>query len=97
VGFREAFDNPSLYAVAVTDKYAYAAGDNGSVFVSTDDGKTWQRAKVPAGANLRWIRALSLVNGTHGMLVGANGLTLRVVGAEITLGEKEQHAAEMAH
>jgi photosystem II stability/assembly factor-like uncharacterized protein len=97
VGFKEAYDNPSLYAIAVTDTYAYAAGDSASVFVSTDQGNTWRRTSVPAEANLRWIRALSLVNGTHGLLVGANGLTLRVVGAEIMSGEKEQHAAEMGH
>jgi photosystem II stability/assembly factor-like uncharacterized protein len=97
VGFKDAYDNPSLYTIAATDTYTYVAGDNGSVFVSSDQGHTWQRKSVPAEANLRWIRAASLVNGTHGMLVGANGLTLRVVGAEILLGEKEQHAAEMAH
>jgi photosystem II stability/assembly factor-like uncharacterized protein len=97
VGFKDAFDNPTLYAVAATPTFAYAVGDNGAVFASSDGGNSWQRKSVPAAANLRWIRDVSLVNGTHGMLVGANGLTLRVAGAEILLEEKEQHAAEMAH
>lgn len=97
VGFKEAFDNPSLYAVAVTGTYAYAVGDNGGVFASTDGGATWQRKRVPAEANLRWIRALSLASGARGMLVGANGLTLRVVGGEVTLPEEDNHAAAMAH
>jgi len=97
VGFKEAFDNPTLYGIAVTDTVAYAVGDNASVFASTDNGNTWQRRSIPAEANLRWIRSVSLVNGTHGMLVGANGLTLRVVGADISVGGKEQHATEMAH
>ena len=50
----------------------------------------------PAAANLRWFRAVSLVPGTHGLLVGA-GLTLRVAGAQVTLPEKEQNAAATAH
>jgi len=87
VGFKEAFDNPTLYAIAVTPNYGYAVGDNGAVFASSDGGNAWERKRVPAAANLRWIRAVSLVNGTHGMLVGANGLTLRVAGPDLTLGE----------
>lgn len=87
VGFKEAFDNPTLYAIAVTPTYGYAVGDNGAVFDSSDGGQTWQRKAVPAAANLRWIRAVSLVSGTHGMLVGANGLILRVANADLTLGE----------
>lgn len=87
VGFKEAFDNPTLFAIAVTPTYAYAVGDNAAVFASSDGGNTWQRKVVPAEASLRWIRAVSLVNGTHGMLVGANGLTLRVAGSEIVAGK----------
>jgi len=87
VGFKEAFDNPTLFAISVTPSYGYAVGDNGAVFASADGGSTWQRKSVPAAANLRWIRSVSLVNGTHGMLVGANGLTLRVAGGEFTMGE----------
>ena len=85
VGFKEAFDNPSLYAVAVTSTYGYAVGDNGAVFFSADGGLTWARKSVPDAANLRWIRSVSLVNGTHGLLVGANGMTIRAERDEIML------------
>ena len=96
VGFKEAFENPSLYDVVVTPKFGYAVGDNGAVFVSADSGGTWTRAAVPAAANLRWLRAASVVSGTHGLLVGANGLTLQVAGSQVTLPEKPQNAAPMA-
>lgn len=96
VGFKEAFENPSLYDVVVTDTFGYAVGDNGAVFVSADGGGTWTRAAVPEAANLRWLRAASLVSGTHGLLVGANGLTLQVAGAQVTLPEKVQNAPAMA-
>jgi photosystem II stability/assembly factor-like uncharacterized protein len=85
VGFKEAFDNPSLYSIAISGNYAYAVGDSSGVFVSADGGNTWQRKSVPAEANLRWIRAVSLASGARGLLVGADGLTLRVAGDEITL------------
>ena len=96
VGFKEAFDNPSLYDVVVTPTFGYAVGDNGAVFVSTDGGSSWTRAAVPAAANLRWLRAASVVSGTHGLLVGANGLTLQVTGSQITLPENQQNAPAMA-
>jgi photosystem II stability/assembly factor-like uncharacterized protein len=97
VGFREAFDNPSLYDIAVTTRIGYAVGDNGSVFASEDGGNTWHRKEVPSAANLRWIRAVSLVNGTHGALVGAQGLTIRAAGNQITIPAYEEHATEMVH
>jgi len=85
VGTAAGLENPSLYDIAVVGAYGYAAGEGGAVFISRDSGTTWTRAGVPAAANLRWIRGLSLVSGTHGMLVGANGLALRVVGDELSL------------
>ena len=95
VGFEQAMDNPSLYAVGVAGQRGYAVGDNGSVFATDDGGQTWHRKEMPAGANLRWIRALSLVGGTHGLFVGANGLTVRVAGDQIQLPEGEKHAAQV--
>jgi len=98
VGYKDAFDNPSLYDIAVVGRYGYAVGDNGGVFVSDDSGATWHRQAVPAEAELRWIRALSVVPGTHGILVGANGLTVRVTGDQVTLpAEKDEHAAATPH
>jgi photosystem II stability/assembly factor-like uncharacterized protein len=97
VGFAEALGNPSLYDVAVAGKQGYVVGDIGSIFASNDGGITWQRKEMPAEWSLRWIRSVSLVSGTHGELVGANGLAVRVVGDQIKVPEKENHAAEKAH
>ena len=47
------------------------------VFVSEDGGSTWQHKEMPNAFSLRWIRGLSLATGAHGVLVGANGLTIR--------------------
>jgi len=87
VGAKAGVENPSLYDVAVVGQLGYAVGEGSAVFASEDGGATWQRKAVPAAANLRWIRALSLVPG-HGMLVGANGLTLRVDGTEMSFPGK---------
>lgn len=97
VGFQEAMDNPSFYDVAVAGTYGYAVGDVGAVFASADGGTTWARKKMPADWSLGWIRSVSLVSGTHGLLAGANGLTARIVTDQITLPEKESHAAETPH
>ncbi|HEX7410125.1 MAG TPA: YCF48-related protein [Candidatus Binatia bacterium] len=97
VGFQEALGNPSLYDVKVSGKYGYVVGDIGAVLVSEDGGATWQRKDMPAEWRLRWIRSVSLVNGTHGALVGANGLTLRIVGNEVKMPEVEEHALEATH
>ena len=96
VGYSDAQNNPSLYDVAVAGQYGYAVGDNGAVFASEDGGATWHRKPVPQEADLRWIRAVSLVSGTHGGFVGASGLTVRIVGNEMKLSEKERHAAKKA-
>ena len=97
VGYKDAFDNPSLYDVAIVGQDAYAVGDNAGVLVSADGGQTWHRKELPSEANLRWIRGVTLVKGTRGMLVGANGLAMRIAGDQITVPGKEEHAAEMAH
>ena len=94
VGVKEARDNPSLYDVAVAGRYGYAVGDNGSVFASEDGGQTWQRKDVPVETNLRWIRAVSLVSGTHGLLVGANGLTMGIAADQLHVIEHRDHAAQ---
>jgi len=97
VGYKDAFDNPSLYAIAIVGQDGYAVGDNAGVFVSADGGQTWHRKEMPSEANLRWLRAVTLVKGTRGLLVGANGLAMRIAGDRISVAGKEEHAAEMAH
>ncbi len=97
VGFQEALGNPSLYGVVVTGNYGYAVGDIGTVLGSEDGGLTWHRKEMPVEWRLRWIRAVALVSGTHGALVGANGLAIRIVGNEVKLPEEERHAPEATH
>jgi len=97
VGFAEVMGNASLYAVAVAGNIGYAVGDVGTVFTTTDGGATWQRVEVPGEANFKWIRDVSLVSGTHGILVGAHGTAVRVAGGQIAAPEKESHASETPH
>lgn len=97
VGFQEALGNPSLYDIVVVGKYGYAVGDIGTVLASEDGGATWKRKDMPVEWSLRWIRAVSLVSGTHGALVGASGLAIRIVGDQVKLPEEEGHAAEATH
>ncbi len=87
VGAKAGVENPSLYNIALAGQIGYAVGEGGAVFVSEDGGSTWQRKPVPAAVNMRWIRSVSLVPGTHGLLVGANGLTIMVAGNQLSLPE----------
>jgi photosystem II stability/assembly factor-like uncharacterized protein len=97
VGFAAALDNPSLYDIAMAGERGYAVGDIGCVLVSDDAGLTWTRKPLPGEWGLSWIRAISLVPGTHGGFVGAGGLALRVEGDQIMLPDREDHAAETVH
>jgi photosystem II stability/assembly factor-like uncharacterized protein len=85
VGFAQAMGNASLYDVVVAGDYGYAVGDVGTVLVSTDGGQSWEPADVPAEAGMRWIRSVALIRGTHGLLVGAEGLTVRINDKQLQL------------
>jgi len=79
MGFLEALKNPSLYAIDVVGNLGIAVGDMGTIVVSKDGGMTWQRQDLPTEWSLRWMRSVSLVPGTHGLIVGSTGLTIPVV------------------
>ncbi|GIW40218.1 MAG: hypothetical protein KatS3mg076_0795 [Candidatus Binatia bacterium] len=85
MGFLEALTNPSLYAVEVVGDLGIVVGDMGTILVSRDGGRTWEREDVPDEWALRWIRALSLVPGSPagGALVGSGGLTIPVDGGKL--------------
>jgi len=85
VGFAEAFDNPSLYAVTVVKDQGIATGDLGTIFHSSDGGQTWAREPTPPGWDVSWLRSVSLVPGTHGAIVGAAGHRILVDGGRIEL------------
>lgn len=96
VGFRESAENPTLYDVALNGRAGFAVGDTGSVFVSADGGASWQRAVTPTAASLRWIRAVSVVPAGAGIVVGANGLALRLTGDTLSLAPQRVDAAAVA-
>lgn len=94
VGFSMAYDTPSLYAVQVVGDVGIAAGELGAVFVSADGGRTWTRQPHLGSAEPRWYRGVSIVPGTHGAIVGANGRLRRVSMGRIEAPEEGHRAAE---
>lgn len=97
VGFSSAFENPSLFAVQVVGDLGVAVGDAGAVFLSSDGGRTWARRPSPQEGGPKWFRALSLVPGTHGAIVGAGGQRLRIVQGQIVSADGGTRAAEELH
>lgn len=97
VGFSSAFENPSLFAVQVVGDLGVAVGDAGAVFLSSDGGRTWARRPSPPEGGPKWFRALSLVPGTHGAIVGAAGERLRVVQGQVVSADGGTRAAEELH
>jgi photosystem II stability/assembly factor-like uncharacterized protein len=97
VGFSSAYENPSLYAVQVVGDFGVVVGDAGAVFLSRDGGRTWARRPSPEQGGPKWFRALSLVPGTHGAIVGAGGERLRVVQGRIESVDGGTRAAEELH
>ena len=96
VGFGQAYDNPSLYAIAVQGSTGIAAGEIGAIYLSNDGGQTWVRQEADKDSNPKWFRALSLV-GTHGMVVGASGARVRVIDGKIEQLGGGTRAAEAVH
>lgn len=97
VGFSSAFENPSLYAVQVVGDRGVAVGDAGAVFLSSDGGRTWARQPSPEQGGPKWFRALSMVPGTHGAIVGAAGERLRIVQGQIESGNGGTRATQGLH
>jgi photosystem II stability/assembly factor-like uncharacterized protein len=98
VGFGQAYDNPSLYAIAVIGTMGVAVGEIGAIYLSSDGGQTWQRqdsADQPSGA--KWFRSVSIVPGTHGAIVGAQGARERIVDGRLEPLNRGTRAAEAVH
>jgi len=79
MGFLEALKNPSLYAIDIAGNFGVVVGDMGMILVSTDGGRTWNRQQVPPTWRLYWLRSLSLVEGSNGLVVGSSGLAIPIV------------------
>jgi photosystem II stability/assembly factor-like uncharacterized protein len=94
VQFSQSVENPSLYAVALSGARGYVVGDGGAIFVSEDGGQSWKRQATPRDWGMSWLRSLSVVPGTHGAIVGADGLRVMIANGEIGLPNEEPHAAQ---
>lgn len=97
VGFSSAYENPSLYAVRVVGDLGIAVGEIGAVYTSADGGRTWTRRAEDAKGGSKWFRAVSLVPGTSGAIVGAAGARLRVVQGRVESPNGGTRAAETLH
>jgi len=73
LGFLETLKNPGLYDVEVAGQYGAVVGDTGKLLTTADGGETWTEQQLPEKQKLVWMRGVSLVPGTHGFVVGANG------------------------
>jgi photosystem II stability/assembly factor-like uncharacterized protein len=98
VGFAQALDNPSLYAIAVSGNRGFAAGEIGAVLTSEDGGQTWHRRPSSEDEQGTWFRGISVVSGTHGAIVGAKGERLLITSEGIVEPRAEEpRAATAAH
>ena len=75
LGFLETLRNPGLYGVQVSGQYGVVVGDTGKLLLTADGGKTWTPRELPEKQRLVWLRSVSIVPGTRGFVVGANGFT----------------------
>jgi photosystem II stability/assembly factor-like uncharacterized protein len=87
LGFLDSLKNPGLYDVAVQGRYGVVIGDTGMVLTTADGGDTWTQHPLPENQRLVWVRGLSLVPGTHGFLVGANGFAAKIEHDKLVLPE----------
>jgi photosystem II stability/assembly factor-like uncharacterized protein len=78
LGFLDTLKNPGLYDVDIAGRWGVVVGDTGNVFTTSDGGETWTVRELPAAQRLVWMRAVSLVPGTHGFTVGAAGFSAAI-------------------
>lgn len=97
VGFLAMIKNPGLYAVKVEGKRGIVVGDVGVLLTSTDGGETWDRLELPEKDRLVWMRDVSLVPGSGGFAVGANGFSAVVDQTDIRLPDGEKAHATGTH
>ncbi|MDX1980709.1 MAG: YCF48-related protein, partial [Bryobacteraceae bacterium] len=63
----------SFRRAAAAGPYVWILGERNDLFVSADDGRTWQTRKLPAAANLQ---AIALLDSRRGFAAGALGTLL---------------------
>ena len=99
VGFGQAYDNPSLYAVSVVGSAGIAAGEIGAIYVSSDGGQTWKRreSRDEKISGPKWFRAVSMAPGGDGTIVGAEGARVPIVDGQVEERDGGTRAAEAVH
>ena len=70
----------ALYDVAVHGQYGWAAGNSGLLLHSRDGGVSWQLVEVPVQLRGAWFRAVSLLEGGRGFIMGSKGMVLSTDG-----------------
>lgn len=78
LGFLETIKNPGLYDIAIAGDYGVVVGDTGILLITSDGGETWSRQALPEKQRLAWMRGVSVVPGTQGYVVGAEGFAAHV-------------------
>ncbi len=82
----KAYESPvqtALYNVALDGDTGLAVGDEGVILTSTDAGKNWSLLDAPEELSLYWLMGLSVIQGSHGLITGSNGLTLFAEGTKV--------------
>jgi Photosynthesis system II assembly factor YCF48 len=93
VGFLDTIKNPGLYAVNVIGRQGVVAGDTGVLLTTADGGDSWVQLELPAKQRLTWMRAVSVLPGGDGFVVGANGFLARVERGKVRLPEEKRASA----
>jgi photosystem II stability/assembly factor-like uncharacterized protein len=99
VGFGQAYDNPSLYAISVVGSVGIAAGEIGAIYLSSDSGQTWKRqeSRDEKASGPKWFRAVSMAPGGDGAIVGAEGARVLIVDGQVEERDGGTRAAEAVH
>jgi photosystem II stability/assembly factor-like uncharacterized protein len=93
LAFTDALKNPGLYAVSVVGRTGIVVGDTGTLLLSSDGGRTWERRVLPDRERYTWMRAVSLTPDARGVVVGAKGLSGTVAEGDVTLSDGGKVAA----
>jgi photosystem II stability/assembly factor-like uncharacterized protein len=83
LAFQDLLTNPGLYDVALGGSTGCIVGDTGTVLVTTDRGETWEKRELPVDVRLYWLRGASVNAEGAGLMVGAKGLVVPLVGGDL--------------
>lgn len=93
VSFLDTLKNPGLYAVQVVGQRGVVVGDTGLLLSTADAGESWSQLELPAKQRLTWMRAVSVLPGGDGYVVGANGFLAKVEQGKVRLPEESAPTA----